>query len=81
MDKVKSNPFFTNVLTSETEAKQRGILSGPDNEDLQSELDEVERRVKELRGARHSITVDLEWAEQEADRLRRHLAQNKREER
>ncbi len=42
-------------------------------------LAEVERLIRELRGARHSITVDLEWAEREADRLRRHTANDREE--
>jgi hypothetical protein len=35
------------------------------------ELAELERKIRELRGARASLTHDLEWALQEQDRLRR----------
>ena len=44
-----------------------------DEQTLRDELDEVERRVKELRGARHAITYDLEQSLKERDRLQRHL--------
>ena len=43
------------------------------------ELTELERKIRELRGARHAITVDLQWAEKEADRLRRHLVNTDKE--
>ena len=52
-----------------------------ENRDLQAELDEADRRVRELRGARHAITRDLEWTLKEQDRLRRHLFASHEEER
>ncbi len=40
---------------------------------LREELAELDRRIKELRGARHALTYDLEQLLKEQDRLRRHL--------
>ena len=40
---------------------------------LRGELAEMDRRIRELKGARHAITRDLEWALKEQDRLKRHL--------
>ena len=48
---------------------------------LRGELAEMDRRIRELRGARHAITRDLEWALKEQDRLRRHLTPSPGEER
>jgi hypothetical protein len=42
--------------------------------ELRDQLDRLDARVDELRGARSCITYDLEWALKEKDRLRRHLA-------
>ena len=50
-----------------------------DDRDLRDKLAEIERLVRELRGARHAITDDLQWAEKEADRLRRHMANTEKE--
>ena len=37
------------------------------------ELDKLDARISELRGARSSITYDLEWAVKERERIRCHL--------
>ncbi len=42
--------------------------------ELLAELDQLDARIQELRGARAHIVYDLEWAVKERDRLRRHLA-------
>ncbi len=41
---------------------------------VHSKLAGIERLILELRGVRHAITDDLQWAEKEADRLRCHIA-------
>jgi hypothetical protein len=41
---------------------------------LLTELDQLDRRIDELRGARALLVYDLEWAIKERDRLRHHLA-------
>ncbi len=43
-------------------------------ERVECELDQLDARIGQLRGARSLITHDLEWAIKERDRLRRHLA-------
>ncbi len=48
--------------------------------ELLAELDQLDARIEELRGARGLITYDLEWVLKERDRLRRHLALLTREE-
>ncbi len=42
--------------------------------ELLAELDQLDRRIDELRGARALLVYDLEWAIKERDRLRCHLA-------
>ncbi len=49
-------------------------------ERVEAELDQLDARIDELRGARSLITYDLEWAIKERDRLRRHLASLVRDE-
>ena len=41
--------------------------------ELLAELDQLDRRIDELRGARAQITYDLEHAVKARDRLSRHL--------
>ena len=41
--------------------------------ELLAELDQLDRRIAELRGASSSITYDLEWSVKERERIRRHL--------
>ena len=77
--KVSSIPFFISILYIEDkQSKQsRGALSVTDKlAVILGELAELERKIRELRGARASLTHDLEWALKEQDRLRRHLTPN-----
>ena len=48
--------------------------------ELLAELDQLDARIQELRGARAHIVYDLEWVIKERDRLARHLASLDREE-
>jgi hypothetical protein len=48
--------------------------------ELLAQLDRLDARIDELRGARALLVYDLEWAVKERDRLRRHLALLTREE-
>ena len=41
--------------------------------ELLAELDQLDRRIAELRGASSSITYDLDWSVKERERLRCHL--------
>ncbi len=63
-------PDTTNICFSYVE--QRGVIDVRD-ERLQAELEEAERRIRELRGACASLTYDLEQSLKERDRLKRHL--------
>lgn len=78
----RGNPLFTlNLYLADKQTRQKEVLDVKDDHDLCGELDEADRRIRELRGARHAITVDLEQAIKEADRLRKHLVNSEKEER
>jgi hypothetical protein len=52
-----------------------------DNDELAEELVCLDHLIKQLRLIRANATYDLEHAVREMDRVRRHLAEDKREER
>ena len=48
-------------------------------DDLVEELVDLDKKIKQLRKARASLSYDLEWFVKERDRIQRHLRQNREE--